>query len=199
MNQPSASDPKSPATESKAGFSIHRLKAQLVFYPTLLWNMWNARVCSFRNWWDRIDEHVVLGAWPFARDVKKMAEQENVKAVVNTCEEYEGPIEEYQKYGIDQMRMPTIDFTHPKFEDVCRAVEYVNENVEAQRTVYIHCKAGRARSATVAICWLMKYRDLNLEQAQQLLLEKRPHVNPRLTERPVVQKFAKQFGPKTKA
>lgn len=151
-----------------------------------------ARVLKFRNWWDRVDDHIIVGAFPFARDVSAMAE-DGVRAVVNTCEEYHGPTEQYEKFGIEQFRMPTIDFTHPAFEDVCRAVEFIEGNVAEDKTVYIHCKAGRARSATVAACWLMKSRQISATDAQTILSKARPHVNQRLAERPVIQKFEKEF------
>lgn len=150
------------------------------------------RWLKVRHWWDRIDSHVVLGAFPFARDVPALAE-EGVAAVVNTCEEYAGPTEQYRKYQIEQMRMPTIDFTHPSYEDVCRAVEFIERQIDNGKTVYIHCKAGRGRSATVAICWLMKAKQISAEEAQAWLTEKRPHVNQHLTSRPVVQRFEQEF------
>jgi len=171
---------------------LYWLKARIVFYPTLAWNMLLGRWLKVRNWWDQVDDHIILGAFPFARDVPKMA-QAGVRAVVNTCEEYGGPVEAYQKYEIEQMRMPTVDFTHPSFEDVCRAVEFIDHHVEAGESVYIHCKAGRARSATVAICWLMKEKQISAAEAQAWLIEKRPHVNHRLTERPVVKQFESEF------
>lgn len=168
---------------------LRRLYARSVFYPTLAWNFSLARILRVRDWWNRIDPHVIVGAYPFARDAAAMHEA-GVRAVVNTCEEYPGPVEEYEKLGIEQLWIPTTDFTHPRLEDVTRAVEFVQRHAESGETVYIHCKAGRARSATVALCWLMKYRGLTMEEGQAKLLEMRPHVNPRLTERPVVQEFA---------
>jgi atypical dual specificity phosphatase len=36
----------------------------------------------------------------------------------------------------------------------------------------------------------MKYRDMTMEEAQDELLRHRPHINPKLTERPVVREFA---------
>ena len=149
------------------------------------------KVC---NWWDPVaGTEIVLGAMPFARDIAALAEL-GVGGVVNTCEEYPGPVEQYQQHGITQFRMPTIDFTHPKLDDVIRAVEFMDQQFEAGNKVYVHCKAGRARSATVAICWLIKNRNMTAEQGQQHLLECRPHVNSRLPQRPVVQKFEKRFG-----
>lgn len=168
------------------------LKARVLFYPTLLWNVILGRWFKKRNWWDRIDQHVVLGAFPFASDVPKLA-NEGVKAVINTCEEYRGPVTEYQKYNIEQMRMPTIDFTHPSYQDVCRAVEFIDQNINDGKSVFVHCKAGRGRSATVAICWLMKAKQISAADAQHWLTEKRPHVNQHLPSRPVVQEFERAF------
>ncbi len=170
-----------------------RLYAQTVFYPTLGWNFLMARVLSVRNWWDRIDPHVIVGAYPFARDIEGL-HREGVRAVVNTCEEYAGPQAEYDRLGIEQLRIPTTDFTHPKLTDVQNAVEFVQSHVEKEGTVYIHCKAGRARSATVALCWLMKYRGMSMDEGQAALLGARSHVNARLTQRPVVQEFAKNLA-----
>ncbi len=165
-----------------------KLYAKIVFYPTLGWNMLLGRLLKVRSWWSRVDEHLIVGAWPFASDVKAM-HNEGVRAVVNTCEEYVGPVTEYQKYGIEQFHMPTTDFTHPALADIKKAVEFIQTHVAKGETVYVHCKAGRARSATVALCWLMKYRQLSGREAQNLLLSKRPHVLPVVYERPVVHEF----------
>lgn len=173
-----------------------RIYARAVFYPTLAWNYTLGRILHVRNWWDRIDPHVIVGAYPFSRDVAMM-HAAGVRAVVNTCEEYAGPQSEYERMGIEQLRIPTTDFTHPSLENVSHAVEFVQKHVAAEQTVYIHCKAGRARSATVALCWLIKYRGMSPEEAQATLLKSRPHINPRLTERPVVQAFVNSLNPST--
>ncbi|MGB7325672.1 MAG: dual specificity protein phosphatase family protein [Rubripirellula sp.] len=170
--------------------TLRRLYARTVFYPTLAWNFTLARVLKRRNWWDHIDPHVIVGAYPFSRDVDSM-HAAGVRAVVNTCEEYEGPHLKYTHHGIEQLRIPTTDFSHPRLADVQQAVEFVQQHVEADEIVYIHCKAGRARSATVAICWLIKYRGMSPAEAQASLLKSRAHINPRLTQRPVVIEFAK--------
>ena len=172
--------------------TLDRLYARLVFYPTLAWNMLLGRVFKVRHWWDQVDPHVIVGAYPFARDVAAMHDA-GVRAVVNTCEEYAGPQSEYAKYGIEQLRIPTTDFTHPQLSDLEKAVEFVQRHVEKDEKVYIHCKAGRARSATVALCWLMKYRGMSADEAQAVLLRARPHTNPRIAERPVVEAFAKKL------
>lgn len=171
-----------------------RAYAGTVFYPTLAWNMMLGRVLKVRNWWDFIDPGVIVGARPFTRDVETLSSI-GVRAVVNTCEEYGGPVQEYGRYGIVQLHIPTIDFTNPTIENIRRGVDFVQEHIEQGDVVYIHCKAGRARSATIAICWLIQHRAMTPGEAQSLLLSKRPHINPRLTERAVVQEFAAALKP----
>ena len=50
-------------------------------------------------------------------------------------------------------------------------------------------KRGRARSATVAVCWLVDAKQMSPQEAQALLLEKRPHVHPHVDQRQVVKDF----------
>lgn len=144
-----------------------------------------------RHWWDRIDDHVILGALPFARDVPRLA-AEGVRAAVNTCEEYAGPLAAYAAAGIRQLHIPTTDFHPPRLEDIEQAVEFMRECAQRGETVYVHCKAGRARSATIVVCWLIATRGFDPHEAQLFVQQRRPHVNRQLAQRPVVQEFARR-------
>lgn len=55
-----------------------KMFARVSFYPTLVYNVFMEKVTS-RRWYDRIDEHTILGALPF----RSMAQQ--VK-IVKLCE-----------------------------------------------------------------------------------------------------------------
>ncbi len=168
--------------------SLRRFIARLLFLPTLAWNFLLARVLHVRNWWDAIDEHVFMGAFPFSFDVSNM-QRAGVGAVVNTCEEYAGPVAAYERAGIEQLRVPTVDFTPPSLESVESAVAFMQQQIAQGRRVYVHCKAGRARSGTVVLCYLIAAQDMTPDQAQQRILARRPHANPRLAQRRVVQQF----------
>jgi atypical dual specificity phosphatase len=175
----------------------NRIVAHVLFYPTFAWNFLLGRVLIVRNWWDPINDQILLGAMPLARDVPKLASL-GVRAVVNACEEYEGPVQQYQAYGIEQLRTPTVDFTPPAFQDVTAAVDFIDRQITAGNKVYVHCKAGRARSATIVLCWLIKNQGITADQAQSLLREKRPHVSASLSRRAAVQRFESEFGPARK-
>ena len=167
---------------------LRRTLAQVLFIPTLAWNFLLGRLLRLRHWWDEIDEHVIMGAFPFSFDVPKM-QSAGIGAVVNTCEEYAGPVKAYRAAGIQQMRVPTVDFTHPSLESVERAIAFMQQQIAQGKRIYVHCKAGRARSGTVVLCYLIAIKDMTPDQAQQLILQRRPHANPRLAQRTVVQQF----------
>lgn len=165
--------------------------ARLLFWPTLMWNMALGRWLHVRHWWDRIDDHVILGALPFASDVSKLA-AEGVRGVVNTCEEYGGPTAAYTAANIRQLHIPTTDFHPPRLEDLERAVEFMRQCAARGESVYVHCKAGRARSATVVACWLIATHGLSPAEAQAFMLARRPHIHRHIDQRPVVQEFARR-------
>jgi len=171
--------------------AMHPALSKALFVPTFLWNYSLARILRRRHWWDQVDEHVVLGAMPLRRDVQRL-EKIGVRGVINMCREYPGPIHQYQEFGIEQLWLPTVDFNPPSLEDVHRGVAFLDRMTGQGKTVYVHCKAGRARSATIVLCWLVQSRNMTPEQAQQHLLARRPHVNRKLLERPVVQAFLRE-------
>ncbi len=167
---------------------MKRWIARTIFWPTLAHNYALGRILRRRNWWDRVDEHVILGALPFRRDVAKL-KREGVTGVVNMCEEYPGPKRRYEEQKIEQLWLPTVDFNHPSAQFVEAGAEFIERHAQAGGTVYVHCKAGRARSATIVLWWLVRFRGLTPEAAQQRLLACRPHINPRIYLRPVIQEL----------
>jgi atypical dual specificity phosphatase len=183
------------ATPARGGSGrFQRLYARSVFFPTLLWNCLLGRWLKVRHWWDPIDPAVLVGGYPFTKDAARL-HAIGVRAVVNTCEEYAGPVAEYERLGMTQLRIPTTDFTHPSLPDVRKAVDFVHRHVENGDKVYIHCKAGRARSATIALCWLVRDRGMTPSQAQAHLLAMRPHINPSIDQRPVVAQYVAEISP----
>ena len=161
----------------------------LLFIPTLLWNIFLGRVLKIRRWWDVIGgEPIVLGALPFERDILHL-QSEGVTGVVNMCIEYPGPKSAYETMAVEQLWLPTVDFTPPTLVDIQRAIDFIKKHQTAGGKVYVHCKAGRGRSATVVLCWLMYRRGLTPDQAALYLAKQRPHINRNLADRAVVQNF----------
>src|SRR4051794_24321285 len=109
--------------------------SRLLFYPTLLWNLVLNRITSTRRWWDWIDESVLLGALPMRGHVAELKAL-GIGAVVNTCDEYAGPVAAYAATGIEQCCIPTVDFTAPTLEDVEKSVDFIRAQIAAGKKVY---------------------------------------------------------------
>lgn len=99
-----------------------------------------------------------------------------MKAVVSMNEDYELTVfsnnaVKWPKLGVEFLQLPTTDiFEAPCQDKLFNGVEFMNKflpldrrikglstssNPENVGTVYVHCKAGRTRSATLVGCYLM--------------------------------------------
>jgi atypical dual specificity phosphatase len=173
--------------------SMHPRLAQAIFLPTYAWNLLLGRVLKLRHWWDEVEPGVFLGARPLRADVKSLYEV-GVRGVVNMCDEYRGPVDLYDKLGIEQCWLRTIDFQPPTLDQVRQGVDFIRRFLDEDKKVYVHCKAGRGRSATVVLCWLMQEQGMTAAQAQAFLRSKRPHVNAALDQRVVVKEFERSLA-----
>lgn len=81
-----------------------------------------------------------------------------VRAVINMCDEYKGPVEAYSRLGIRQLWLPTVDHFEPSLESMKDAVRFIQECKERKERVYVHCKAGHGRGAAIALCWMISQR-----------------------------------------
>jgi atypical dual specificity phosphatase len=135
---------------------------------------------SARNWFDRIDSNVILGALPFRTMVKELKE-ENVKGIISMNEDYELTLFSNQKqgwadHGIDFLQLPTRDiFEAPCQNKLKQGVEFI-QKFNGIGTVYVHCKAGRTRSATLVACYLMEHYKWDPKEAVNHMFKCRPHI-----------------------
>lgn len=82
-----------------------RVAGRFYFYPT-----WPLTYLSRRKaYWSLVDSHVLLGAAPmsFMGHAEEL-HQRGVRAVINLCDEYSGPLFQYKKLHIAQLHLPTI-------------------------------------------------------------------------------------------
>lgn len=86
--------------------------------------------------------------------------------------------ERWQQLGVKFLQLATTDiFESPDQNKLQKGVEFINRFLpanaklngipvdrsqlqESSGTVYVHCKAGRTRSATLVGCYLMMVRDI---------------------------------------
>ncbi|XP_052211127.1 phosphatidylglycerophosphate phosphatase PTPMT2-like [Diospyros lotus] len=152
--------------------------ARVLFYPTLLYNVVRNKIQSEFRWWDRVDEFILLGAVPFPADVPRLKEL-GVSGVVTLNESYETlvPASLYHTNNIDHLVIPTRDYLFaPSYVDICKAVDFIHENASCGKTTYVHCKAGRGRSTTIVLCYLVEHKQMAPEVAFAYVRSIRPRV-----------------------
>uniref|UniRef100_K3W9C1 Uncharacterized protein n=1 Tax=Globisporangium ultimum (strain ATCC 200006 / CBS 805.95 / DAOM BR144) TaxID=431595 RepID=K3W9C1_GLOUD len=149
---------------------VARVAGRVYFYPT--WPL--TYLARRKNYWSLVDSHVFLGAAPmsFMGHVQALHTR-GVRAVINLCDEYSGPLLQYKKLHIAQLHLPTIDHTEPSLEDIETAIAFIKEKKESGVRVYVHCKGGNGRSAAIVFCWLLYARNMTLLEAQEYISEKR--------------------------
>ncbi|KAJ8936609.1 hypothetical protein NQ314_012224 [Rhamnusium bicolor] len=129
------------------------------------------------------------GALPFPGVSKELMEKEHVKAVISMNENYELLLandgKSWKQAGVEFLQLATTDiFATPCQSKLVEGVQFINKFVNTTNiingisttSVYVHCKAGRTRSATLVGCYLMHRYNWTPEQAVNHMKEKRPHI-----------------------
>ncbi|XP_032918441.1 phosphatidylglycerophosphatase and protein-tyrosine phosphatase 1 isoform X2 [Catharus ustulatus] len=143
--------------------------ARLLFYPSLLYTVARAQLPgSRRPWFHRIDEVVLLGALPLRRRIRR----------------------EWEAMGVEQLRLSTVDLTGvPTLENLQKGVEFILRHRACGNSVYVHCKAGRSRSATMVAAYLIQLHHWRPQEAIEAIAKIRPHILIRQKQVQVLEKF----------
>lgn len=153
------------------------------------------------DWWNQLHHHneqcsIILGAFPIAKkfgffqwrnDCQYLTSELNVQAVLSMVEPYElnagapflAPIKpsDWREKGVSCLQLPTPDFSDLHNDTIEEAIAFIDWNVKRKRNIYIHCKAGRGRSAVVLAGYLMRCQGMSVEQAISLIKQCRPQIN----------------------
>ncbi|KAH7572206.1 hypothetical protein ACOSP7_015254 [Xanthoceras sorbifolium] len=168
--------------------------ARILFYPTLLYNVFRNKIQAEFRWWDEVDQFLLLGAVPFPKDVPRL-KQLGVGGVITLNEPYETlvPTSLYHAHGIDHLVIPTRDYLFaPSFADISTAVDFIHRNSSSGKTTYVHCKAGRGRSTTIVLCYLVEYKCMAPIAALEYVRSRRPRVLLAPSQWKAVQEFSRR-------
>lgn len=135
-----------------------------IWYPTLL-------ITSFN--YDIIDDYIILGSIP--RDSKDLVslKNEGVTNIMSMNEDWElnevpiSDLDDDEWIGIERVKFSTPDFNPPSLDTLKSAVDTLisNNNFYNKVKYYVHCKAGKGRSAIVVICYMIKKNNWEPETA----------------------------------
>ncbi|CAI8019909.1 Phosphatidylglycerophosphatase and protein-tyrosine phosphatase 1 [Geodia barretti] len=176
------------------GGSLHNVGVRLLYLPSLARMSFLWSYMGKKNWYDRVDDTVILGALPFRSQTKELVEREKVTATISVNEWYEIQFftnnkKEWEAHGVTQHWFETVDFQPPSLDNIREGLEVINQVKASGNSVYLHCKAGKGRSAVVAACYLIKDRNLSVGEAIDFLRSKRPQISINKFQRQRVTEF----------
>ena len=132
------------------------------------------------NWHftDLMGTGCVLGTVPCSDENVAELKGLGVGAVVSLNQHWEpqapgGLAAACERAGVAHLGLPTPDYSSPSQHDIRRAVDFMSEHIGKGKSVYVHCNAGRGRSAVCVLAYLMESRDLSALQAYELVAAQR--------------------------
>jgi len=132
-----------------------------------------------------VGERLLVGAYPTdVADVELVARQD-VDAFYNLCEDCEYSDGErdvveaaLRAHAIEERRLPLVDYGGLDIDQLDRAVGEVERWLDDGRTVYLHCRAGWQRSATVAAGVIARREGLGIDDALRVIRDRKPTAEP---------------------
>jgi protein tyrosine phosphatase (PTP) superfamily phosphohydrolase (DUF442 family) len=95
------------------------------------------------------------------------------------------------------LHLPTVDDHAPEMELLQAGVAFMADEIARGGAVYVHCKSGVGRAATMAVAYFVA-QGLSLEQAGARILQVRPFVRPTSVQVEQLERFAAQFNSTTR-
>jgi protein-tyrosine phosphatase len=152
-------------------------------------------------WWHSITDKLILGGIPLlnfdhVNGMKKLGVQavysilEDFEALSNTFFSVPVIAENWKRADIAYQRLRCPDMKAMTVKELSLAADWVHSHISSNKTVYVHCKAGRGRSVMVAMAYLIRYHKKSLKQALEHICSKRSVVSLRPCQLDRLKEFA---------
>ncbi|XP_011355336.1 phosphatidylglycerophosphatase and protein-tyrosine phosphatase 1 [Pteropus vampyrus] len=172
-----------------AGGLLEAGLARVLFYPTLLYTMFRGKVPgrAHRDWYHRIDHTVLLGALPLRSMTRRVSRAGRPHRAGRGRREW-------KRLGVEQLRLSTVDMTGiPTLANLQKGVQFVLKYQSLGQSVYVHCKAGRSRSATMVAAYLIQMYNWSPEEAVRAITKIRSHVYIRPGQMEILKEFHREI------
>jgi hypothetical protein len=132
-----------------------------------------------------VAEGLTIGAYPQDEEDVRALEFLRIERVLNLVEdsEYEPGSREvvsacYQYAGIEERRLDLVDYGHLPADALDEAVDIVSGWLDEGLNVYVHCRAGWQRSASVAAGVLALREEIDIDEAVRIVRSRKPTAEP---------------------
>ncbi len=168
--------------------------------------------------WNKICDGLILGALPIQSQWRGFGDHGNkirqeciaagrplgsVYSIVNPFEmKGEGlglkpvPSDYWIANGVKHHLIPMDDFGgNIDIKKIKEIVDDMANEIKAGKSVYVHCKAGKGRSFTFIVCYLLEHTNLDVTQIFALLHKQRHQVSPGKAQLDLIETYRAQYCP----
>lgn len=85
--------------------------------------------------------------------------------------------------------IPVVDGYAPTQEQLMMGTCLMDTAINAGKIVYVHCKNGHARGPSLVVAYLVKYKGMSLDEAYNLIKEKRPESHIEEVQKKAIDEF----------
>ncbi len=107
-----------------------------------------------------------------------------------SAEKKEKPPDDINSYSW----LPVVDGYAPSPNQFDLGTSVINQAVENGETAYVHCRNGHGRSPTMVAAYLVRYKNMSVEEAVEFIGKKRPEIHIEKAQKKALQQFAKKWS-----
>mgnify|MGYP001157399580 CR=1 FL=1 len=134
---------------------------------------------SFKIDWV-LNNELAIGRAPIKISHFEYLKKNNIKAILNLCDQKEAPIfDEVEKYfNFKRFVLPDHKVNKEILISEINEILSIIESLRKSGPIYVHCYAGIERSPIVCMSWLVAKHKLSPQRALDYLMEVHPGTNP---------------------
>ncbi|MBA3722144.1 MAG: dual specificity protein phosphatase family protein [Parachlamydiaceae bacterium] len=180
-----------------------------LYHGSLIFSLFKTAMFPISQvWWNTILEgKIILGAIPLKNKGHDDSISKQAHSVLTLLENFEiyspslfsVPVTHHDWHikKITQKHIVTEDFEAVPLGAIIEGVAFLREQILQNKTVYVHCKAGRGRSATIVVSYILKYcneifpsnEKCSVEKAIAFVRQQRPVINLNSRQRKAIEDY----------
>ena len=154
----------------------------MLYLISLFYNLVYHRWFHKSFWWSRIDDGIYLGAIPLDYHLEALLSLE-ISTVISMVEDFErlsnflaNPISKvlWRENSVENISISAVDFKPLTLGQIYLGSRSLYNARINNRHVYVHCKAGKTRSAAVVLAYLSTWGKQDFVTAYNKLVLARP-------------------------